>query len=234
MFFKALIGYLPEVYLFTSLCIILHFGTLYFTEFTNFFNSKNSSLFLSVCTISNSLILLLVCINNNLINIRTGHTIIIEILILFIILLIFIGSHHYNFINNIPEFEYSIFLILSILSLFFLLNSNDLILFYLLIELQGIAFYILTSLKKKSKYSIEAGLKYFILGSISSIILLFGISILYAFTGLLSFQEIFLFTKNLFILNNSNNSMIQSILSISILFILIGFLFKIYCAPFHY
>jgi NADH-quinone oxidoreductase subunit N len=102
---------------------------------------------------------------------------------------------------------------------------------YLLLELQGISFYILTSFNRKNQYSLESGLKYFILGSFSSILLLFGISLLYGFSGLLSFNEIYFFLKNIDIyISNFNFNLI----SIAFIFITISFLFKFYAAPFHF
>jgi NADH-quinone oxidoreductase subunit N len=101
---------------------------------------------------------------------------------------------------------------------------------YLLLELQGFSFYILTAFNRNNQYSVESGLKYFILGSFSSIILLFGISILYGFSGLLSFSEIHLFLQHI---DLYNINMSINIISISFIFIMISFLFKLYAAPFH-
>jgi NADH:ubiquinone oxidoreductase subunit 2 (subunit N) len=67
----------------------------------------------------------------------------------------------------------------SILGFFLLCCSNDLLTAYLAIELQGLSFYVLASFKKTSNYSAESGVKYFILGSFSTIIFLFGINFIY-------------------------------------------------------
>jgi len=66
------------------------------------------------------------------------------------------------------NFEYIILILASILGLLLLSSANDLILAYLSIELQSVAFYIMAAFKKNSNYSIESGLKYFIIGSLSS------------------------------------------------------------------
>ena len=87
-------------------------------------------------------------------------------------------------INN--NFEYIILIVTSILGLLLLCSSNDLILAYLAIELQSVAFYIMAAFKKNSNYSVESGLKYFIIGSLSSAFFLFGSSLIYGCTGSLN------------------------------------------------
>ena len=82
-----------------------------------------------------------------------------------------------EFIQN--NFEYTMLIIISILGLLFLCSSNDLITTYLAIELHSTAFYIMSAFKRNSSYSIESGLKYFIIGALSSAFLLFGSSIIY-------------------------------------------------------
>jgi len=67
---------------------------------------------------------------------------------------------------------------------------------YMGIELQSLGLYILATLKQNSIYATEAGLKYFVLGSVASCLLILGISIIYSFIGLNSFTEITLFYQN--------------------------------------
>lgn len=91
------------------------------------------------------------------------------------------------------NFEYVVLLTISILGLLLLCSSNDLITAYLAIELQSVAFYIMSAFKRSSSYSIESGLKYFIIGSLSSAFFLFGSSIVYGCTGSLSFDDLQMF-----------------------------------------
>jgi len=91
------------------------------------------------------------------------------------------------------NFEYVVLIIISILGLFLLCSANDLITAYLAIELHSIAFYIMAAFKRKSSYSIESGLKYFIIGALSSALFLFGSSIIYGCTGSLSFDDLQMF-----------------------------------------
>jgi len=102
---------------------------------------------------------------------------------------------------------------------------------YLAIELQSLCFYIVTNLKFYSNFSIEAGLKYFILGALSSGILLFGSSLLYGFTGLTNFLDLtVLFYYHT--LEGYNLYYYEGAL-IGLIFIYCGILFKIGIVPFH-
>jgi len=91
------------------------------------------------------------------------------------------------------NFEYVVLIIISILGLLLLCSANDLITAYLAIELHSIAFYIMAAFKRKSSYSIESGLKYFIIGALSSALFLFGSAIIYGCTGSLSFDDLQMF-----------------------------------------
>jgi len=97
------------------------------------------------------------------------------------------------------NFEYAILIIISILGLLLLCSSNDLITAYLAIELQSVAFYIMSTFKRNSSYSIESGLKYFIIGALSSAFFLFGSSIVYGCMGSLSFDDLQMFFSLLFL-----------------------------------
>lgn len=148
----------------------------------------------------------------------------IFIIILFFLLLVF--SKKYNEKNGLYNSDLLIIHLLSLLGLLLVISSNDIIIFFLAIELQSLAFYILASSKKYSIHSTESGLKYFILGSFSSGILLFGITSLYVFTGATSFSDL-----QLIIINNSLD--FSNGLAISIIFLTTGFLFKIGSSPLH-
>ena len=86
----------------------------------------------------------------------------------------------YIVVQKINYFEYSILILFALLGIFFICSSNDLITAYLSIELQSLFFYVMAAMKKDSAFSVDAGLKYFILGAFSSSLFLFGSSILNA------------------------------------------------------
>lgn len=140
-------------------------------------------------------------------------------------------SWNYCEYENIKVFEYLLLLLLSIVGILTIISSYDLITMYLAIELQSLCFYIVTNLKFYSNFSIEAGLKYFILGALSSGILLFGCSLLYGFTGLTNFLDLnilfYYYTLEDFNFNHYKGALI------GIIFIYCGILFKIGIVPFH-
>jgi len=106
-----------------------------------------------------------------------------------------------------------------------MISSYDFISMYLTIEMQSLCFYVLASSKRNSEFSTEAGLKYFILGAFSSGILLFGASLIYGFSGITNFEEL---TKL------SYSEHMGTGVLIGMLFIAVGFLFKLTAAPFHF
>lgn len=140
-------------------------------------------------------------------------------------------SWNYCEYENIKIFEYLLLLLLSIVGILTIISSYDLITMYLAIELQSLCFYIVTNLKFYSNFSIEAGLKYFILGALSSGILLFGSSLLYGFTGLTNFLDLsVLFYYHA--LEGYNLYYYEGAL-MGLIFIYCGILFKIGVVPFH-
>ena len=128
-------------------------------------------------------------------------------------------------------FEFFIVIQLSVLGMLFLICSFSFISFYLSLELLSLSLYILASMKKNSNFSTEAGLKYFILGSLASCLLLFGITLIYGFTGLLFFDDLFLF--NSIFLSLLDKSFFDGV-TLGLLLFSIGLFFKIGAAPFHF
>jgi len=140
-------------------------------------------------------------------------------------------STNYCEYENIKGFEYLILLLFSTLGLLTIISSYDLITMYLGIEIQGLCFYIITNLKFFSDYSIEAGLKYFILGVISSLILLLGSSFLYYGTGTINFLDLNILFYSVNIINYNYYS--YYITLFGLLLIYSSILFKIGIVPFH-
>lgn len=121
-----------------------------------------------------------------------------------ILYLIFITQYLKD--QKLSNFEYYIILLTSIFGFFLLCGANDLITAYLAIELQGLAFYVLASFKKSSNFSIESGVKYFVLGSLSTAIFLLGVTFIYGLSGsvlLTDFRDLFIwvFSANSFFLS---------------------------------
>lgn len=159
-------------------------------------------------------------------------------LVCFLSILCLLSSKNYLKKNNFT-FEYIIILFFAIFGLCLLLNAYDFITIYLAIELQSLAFYVLAASRKDSTYSVEAGLKYFILGSFASALLLFGMSLIYAMTGIIHLADLSLYIVNLssmdFMLATQSIQEFESSGTIvfGLFLILSGLLFKLGAAPFH-
>lgn len=107
---------------------------------------------------------------------------------------------------------------------------------YLSIELQSFAVYILASIYRNSESATSAGLKYFLLGALSSALILLGSSIIYAYTGLTSFEGIYMIANVAFPVGSGEHSSTENIyqgIVLGVLIIGVGFLFKVAAAPFH-
>ena len=142
-------------------------------------------------------------------------------------ILLFFSSYKYFRYEEVFTFEFGILVYFYLIGVYLLFLSNDFFSLYLGIELQSFVLYVLCAYKRDA-FSSEAGLKYFVLGAFSSGILLFGISLIYGFTGSTNFDDIYsLFLPELgFVLSNYG-------FLIGFFFFSIGFFFKLGVFPFH-
>jgi len=229
----SFLGILPELFLFLSISTLLVFGSF----FNNQILKDGSIVFLcrQFSQISIFILLVTLClvifapfehqslfhnslICNPLTQFRKCFILLTTCFVIFISL---------SFIKReqINAFEYIILILFSTLGMMLLVRSQDLIVLYLSIEIQSLALYALAAFKRDSAFSTEAGLKYFILGSFSSGLLLFGSSLLYGFTGRTNLEEIAIFFYGL--------EQISPGVSLGLLCFLTALLFKISAAPFH-
>jgi len=162
----------------------------------------------------------------------TQVSVLIEVFFLIIGFLILIAWPLYKGIEVKTSYtllnkDYSLIVLFSTLGSCLLISSSDLISMYLSIELQSFGLYVLSTLYRDSESSTSAGLKYFLLGGLSSCLILLGCGVIYSLTGLTNFESIYTLISS-----SSINYIIQG-LSLGLLFIIIGFLFKIAAAPLH-
>ena len=125
--------------------------------------------------------------------------------------------------------DYSLIILFSSLGSSLLITSYDLISLYLSIELQSFGLYVLSTLYRNSESSTKSGLKYFLLGGLSSAIILLGSGIVYSYTGTTNFESIYILNS----INDLNTEYFLQGLTLGLLLIFIGFLFKIAAAPLH-
>lgn len=241
---------LPEIFLGISIVYLIVHGTFVSVN-AKYLLVQNSVLYLSVAILSMFCFLLInnnIEFNNYLI---FNNTIIVDYLgvsskiwIATISIICFLMIRTYLTVQKINFFEYSILILFAMLGIFFICSANDLITAYLAIELQSLAFYMMAAFKKDSSFSVDAGLKYFILGAFSSSLFLFGSSILYGVSGSTNFEDL----KDLFnilfwnfenVYQTNSPTFVKhifvdgSLVQFALAFIFVSLLFKLSIVPFH-
>lgn len=130
--------------------------------------------------------------------------------------------------SRMNSFEFPIIILLSMLGMMIMISANDFLSLYLGLELQSLCFYVMAAFERGDSKSNEAGVKYFVLGALASCILLYGVSLVYGFVGTTDFETI----KQLFEKVSSKETVAIGFI-VGMVFIIIGFCFKISAAPFH-
>lgn len=128
--------------------------------------------------------------------------------------------------HRIMKFEYPVLVLLATVGMMMMVSANDLISLYLGLELQSLALYVVAAFRRDNLRSSEAGLKYFVLGALSSGMLLYGASLVYGFTGSTSFDVIAEVAKTKAAASDIG-------LVIGLVFLLVGVAFKVSAVPFH-
>ena len=223
LFLNDLLLIIPQFFLLFSAIILLMLGS---------FTKKNSAkiiVYFSVLTLFLVSFLEIfmpwdihVIFNNSLV--ENGFSRFVKSIIFMSSAFVIILSSKWLIRYDEKAFEYPILILFSSLGMSLMISANDLITLYLAIELQSLPLYVMAAFKRDSVESGEAGIKYFVLGALSSSLFLFGSSLIYGFTGSIEFSEI---SRSIDILN------INSGIVVGIVFILSGLIFKISAVPFH-
>jgi NADH-quinone oxidoreductase subunit N len=132
-------------------------------------------------------------------------------------------SRDYMLRRDLLRFEYPILVALATVGMMMMVSAGDLMALYMGLELQSLALYVIASLRRDSVKSTEAGLKYFMLGALSSGLLLYGASLVYGFAGTTLFSGIL----------STLSAGVPLGLLFGLVFVLAGLAFKISAAPFH-
>ena len=211
---------IPEIFLSISIFSILMIGVFIKKSFNLIFNLT------SIIIITTIIIVISNPSNEEKIFldsfIRDPFSNYFKVLILLSSFFVLNSSKNFIIDNQLDKFEYPIIILLSILGMFFMVSSNDLILFYLGLELQSLSLYILASIDRDNLRSTESGIKYFVLSALSSGLLLYGCSLLYGFTGSTNFELI----AEQIVKDNTGAVF-------AMVFILVGLAFKVSAVPFH-
>jgi len=126
--------------------------------------------------------------------------------------------------------DYPLIILFTTLGMSSLISSSDLITMFLAIELQSFALYILATMNRNSESAVAAGLKYFLLGGLSSCFILLGSTLIYSYTGLTNFESLNILQS---VIGQSFEAYSYNYLAIGFIILTIGFLFKIGAAPLH-
>ncbi|MEL7212498.1 MAG: NADH-quinone oxidoreductase subunit NuoN [Pseudomonadota bacterium] len=136
---------------------------------------------------------------------------------------ILLMSQDYMLKRDLLRFEYPILVTLSVIGMMMMVSAGDLMALYMGLELQSLALYVVASLRRDSVKSTEAGLKYFVLGALSSGLLLYGASLTYGYAGTTLFTGIV----------EAASEGISLGLLFGLVFLIAGLAFKVSAAPFH-
>jgi NADH-quinone oxidoreductase subunit N len=135
---------------------------------------------------------------------------------------LFLGERWLNRLRA-GQFEYPVLILLAALGMGMMVSAGDLISLYIGVELQSLALYVLTAFRRDDGKASEAALKYFVLGALSSGILLYGASLIYGFAGSTRFVDI----------AHAAHTTAAPVVLIGLVFLACGLAFKVSAAPFH-
>ena len=235
-----IIWFTPEIFLSVVTVSLLGFGVIY-SKLNGEISQQKKITWLSILTLVGTLFQVIsqysyisnfgvVYITDNAIFGIDSTIISIKIAILIgSIAILLLSLSNYTTLNLV--YEYTQLILLSTLGMLLLISSKDLISLYLSIELISLSLYILASIKRDGQYSTEAGIKYFLLGSVASGLLLLGSALIYWLTGETSFIGISNYIWYEPLVENNIESIVS--LSIAAMFIVVALLFKLAAAPFH-
>jgi proton-translocating NADH-quinone oxidoreductase chain N len=204
----------------------------YFNFNKNFSNISLLIIFLSYLIVATDSVISVKVFGNSFIHDNLAFY--LKIVILLFAFFCFSSISDFLFYAKINRFEYFLLILSVILSLLLLVSSYDLISIFLALEMQSLCFYVLASFKKENSLCLEAGLKYFVFGAFSSAVLLFGIFLVFYFTGTTNFDKIYLILSTI----NFNSIFFFSkfffLLLNSFFFIFLSLLFKLGSFPFYF
>ena len=161
--------------------------------------------------------------------VNDAFTFFMKSLVLIGSLLTIVMSIGYAQRESMNRFEFPILMVFATLGMLMMVSANDLISLYLGLELQSLSLYVMAAFRKDTLRSSEAGLKYFVLGALSSGMLLYGSSLVYGFSGTTNFTEL----GAIFAQTAASEESISLGVIVGITFVIAGLAFKISAVPFH-
>ena len=148
----------------------------------------------------------------------------VKLLVLAGAALVLIMGQDYIRRQKMDRFEFPVLVVFSVLGMMLMASANDFLTLYLSLELQSLALYVLAAFDRDNLRSTEAGLKYFVLGALSSGMMLYGISLIYGFVGTTSFTKVAMVVQA---------GGVSLGLVFGLVFLISGLAFKVSAVPFH-
>jgi NADH-quinone oxidoreductase subunit N len=223
-----ILAVLPEVILFVGALLILMSDVFLGKKFAN----MPRILFISSIIITSTALIVLFMFINSFQSAFDGmifsnrFTSFIKIIVVFLLgFTIFMSSDFITEEKRISS-EFIALMMIATVGGMLMVSSNNLLPIYMALELQALSLYLLAAIKRDSIKSSESGVKYFILGSVASAILLLGISMIYGFTGTIDLNSITHYY-------NSHQGEVPIAVFLGFILVLIAMFFKVSCAPFH-
>ena len=229
----SLMPALPEIFLVLVILSLLLFGVLQKAN-SEEQNVKISNMTTWLVTLSLCLLIFMEAYTQNTQITAFGNMFINDKFAIFCKVLVLLGSLAILIISSgflkrhgMARFEFPLLILFSVLGMMMMISANDLIAMYIGLEMQSLPLYILTAFRRDDGRSVEAGLKYFILGALASGLLLYGSSLIFGFSGTTNFQELAKFYQSI----QAEEVSLGVILGL--VFILAGLSFKVSAVPFH-
>ncbi len=224
----SLLTALPELFLACAGIVILLVGVYSGAQATR------TAMLLAIAALLGALALVVLGPNRetfafNQLFVNDGFGDFMKVLILLAAALVLVISVGYIRREQMDRFEYPVLIVFAVVGMLMMVSANDLISLYIGLELQSLALYVIAAFRRDTLRSTEAGLKYFVLGALSSGMLLYGMSMIYGFTGTTSFTAL----AELFSAQAAVGEGLSLGTLVGIVFVTAGLAFKISAVPFH-
>jgi len=214
----------PELFVAIAAMVLLMFGA---------FRQENSARFISWLSVGVLFVTgLLVLAGPAGTSLAFGSQFVVDDFAVFAKVLLILGAAlalilavPFNLREGIDQFEFPILILFAVLGMMMMVSANDLMSLYIGIELQSLSLYVIAAIRRDTLRSSEAGLKYFVLGALSSGILLYGMTLVYGFAGTTNFEAL----AQLFVADTDPSIGVI----VGLVFIAAGLAFKVSAVPFH-
>ncbi len=228
MIYADLITALPETFLSVAGMMLLMVGV--------FYRGSATTMAMVLAVVSVAIALVLVAFTWHAeasafggLFVANGFTAFMKALVLLGSLFTMVMSMRYVEREGMSRFEFPVLMVFATLGMLMMVSANDLISLYLGLELQSLSLYVMAAFRKDTLRSSEAGLKYFVLGALSSGMLLYGSSMVYGFSGTTGFDAL----GEIFATFAAEGEEPSVGLIVGLVFVIAGLAFKISAVPFH-